>query len=184
MSSLEQARSYFAEQSREIGRNRLQMQKMTDALVEVKDGPFVGLPEDILAWVRKVKLLAVEALKPATPYERNLGLLSRALWGATTKGLPWGRLWIDVDIDKPDGTTERRKVYAASQVKTAIARHPTGHAFGVLALAETMPGVPNVAAYRSFSPRELDELIRALEDMKAEIINHNGPLIEPAPWDA
>lgn len=46
-----------------------------------------------------------------------------------------------------------------------------------------MPGVPNVSAYRSFSAREIGELINALEDMKAEIVNHNGPLIDAAPWE-
>lgn len=143
----------------------------------------VGLPDQIIEWVRKAKLLAIEALKPPEPYRRDPGLLSRSLWGTPNKGLPWGRLWIDVDIELQDGSTESRKVYAASQVKTAIARHPTGHAFGIVALAETMPGIPNVSAYRSFTPKELDELIAALEDMKAEIVNHNGPLLEAAPWD-
>lgn len=191
--SMASARAFFVAQAREIGALKAWNGRLHAVVQEASKGPNLPLPTIVLEWANGLKEKAQSALKPERGddalgrSEANRSAFQMARYmlfgkrGSPGRSLPWGVLPVDVDFETPSGTVTA-KVPAATDFQVSIAKHPTEHVFGVLALAHLTDGGPAASCHISLSAADIDDLIGALELARDDIRNINAALLEPEPW--
>lgn len=182
MTVINQSRSYFRDQAREIAGLKADRADMAAILNVVKRGPPSMIPATLAEWVQMIRKGALDALTSKDRKPEN-GMTQRMVMAklGINRGKPW-RLPLPVTMEGPGGD-ETTFLAPVDDWQATVARHPTGAAFAVLAMASNESSGRR-GCHLSMSDKEISDLIDGLTDLRDEVRNHNAALAEPVPWEA